>query len=103
MVDPEDAPKVTIPIAMLPSKDEDKNAVAKWEEKVKVKHLVNWFPNQVHGFMAARYARGLSEFWSLLTLANTIPPRSGDLSDDSVRSDYEKSYKILLDFFHEHM
>jgi len=55
MVDPEDAPKVTIPIAMLPSKDEDKDAVAKWEEKIKVKHLVNWFPNQVHGFMAARY------------------------------------------------
>jgi hypothetical protein len=55
MVDPEDAPKVTIPIAVLPSQDEDKGAVAKYEEALKVKHIVEWFPTQIHGWMAARY------------------------------------------------
>lgn len=55
MVDPADAPKVTIPYAMLPSGDEDKEAVAGWEKGLKVKHTVEWFPNQIHGWMAARY------------------------------------------------
>jgi dienelactone hydrolase len=55
MVDPADAPKVTIPIALLPSKDEDKDAVTKYEKDLKVKHVVEWFPDQIHGWMAARY------------------------------------------------
>jgi dienelactone hydrolase len=54
MVDPADAPKVTIPIALLPSMDEDKEAVGKYEGALKVKHIVEWFPTQVHGWMAAR-------------------------------------------------
>jgi dienelactone hydrolase len=54
MVDPADAPKLTIPIAVLPSKDEDKDAVGKYEKELKVKHIVEWFPTQVHGWMAAR-------------------------------------------------
>lgn len=36
MVDPNDAPGVTIPYCMIPSKDEDKEAVSKWQEGVKV-------------------------------------------------------------------
>jgi hypothetical protein len=54
MVDANDAAGITIPIAMLPSKDEDKEAVEKWEQGVKTKHLVKWYNDQVHGFMAAR-------------------------------------------------
>jgi hypothetical protein len=54
MVDPADAPKVTIPIALLPSQDEDKEAVSKYESGLKVKNTVEWFPDQIHGFMAAR-------------------------------------------------
>jgi dienelactone hydrolase len=54
MVDPADAPKITIPIAILPSKDEDKDAVGKYEEALKVKYIVEWYPTQVHGWMAAR-------------------------------------------------
>ena len=54
MVDPADAPKITIPIALLPSKDEDKDAVSKYQSELKVKNVVEWFPNQVHGWMAAR-------------------------------------------------
>jgi dienelactone hydrolase len=54
MVDPADAPKVTIPIALLPSGDEDKEAVAGYEKALKVKNKVEWFPDQIHGWMAAR-------------------------------------------------
>ena len=54
MVDPADAPKITIPIAVLPSKDEDKDAVSKFEQGLKVQNSVEWFPDQVHGWMAAR-------------------------------------------------
>ena len=54
MLDPNDAPNITIPIAMLPSKDEDKDAVAKWQQGLKVKNQVEYFPEQIHGFMAAR-------------------------------------------------
>jgi dienelactone hydrolase len=54
MVDPADAPKVTIPIAVLPSKDEDKEAVTAYAKELKVENVVEWFPTQVHGWMAAR-------------------------------------------------
>lgn len=81
MVDPNDAPGVTIPYAMLPSKDEDKAAVEGWQKGIKTKNVVEWFPNQVHGFMAAR----------------------GDLKDEAVKKDYEKAYQLLLNFFHENM
>lgn len=55
MVDPKDAPGITIPFFMLPTKDEDKEAVQKWQEGLKVKHKVEWFNDQIHGFLAARY------------------------------------------------
>jgi len=81
MVDPNDAPGVTIPYAMLPSKDEDREAVEGWQKGIRTKNLVQWFDGQVHGFMAAR----------------------GDLKDEGVRKDYERAYQVLLDFFHENM
>ncbi|KAI4746452.1 alpha/beta-hydrolase [Aureobasidium sp. EXF-12298] len=81
MVDPNDAAGISIPIAMLPSKDEDKEAVEKWEQGVKTKHLVKWYNDQVHGFMAAR----------------------ADLEDENVKKNYMDAYGVLLNFFHEHM
>lgn len=81
MIDPADAEKVTIPIAVLPSKDEDQDAVNKYEKALKVKNIVEWYPTQVHGFMAAR----------------------GDLEDAEVKKEYERGYKTLLDFFHAHL
>ncbi|EGP87715.1 unnamed protein product [Zymoseptoria tritici ST99CH_1A5] len=81
MVDKADAPGITIPYAMLPSGDEPKDDVEAWAKEVKVKNIVEWYPNQVHGFMAAR----------------------GDLSDDKVKADYEKGYQTLLNFFHENL
>ncbi|KAK3706360.1 hypothetical protein LTR37_010904 [Vermiconidia calcicola] len=81
MVDANDAPGVKIPFAMLPSKDEPKEDVEKWQQAIKVKNIVQWWPNQVHGFMAAR----------------------SDLKDPAVKADYEKAYALLLNFFHEHL
>ena len=55
MVDPNDATKATVPVSCLPSKDEDKEALTKFESNLKVKHVFEWFPTQIHGWMAARY------------------------------------------------
>jgi len=81
MVDPADAAKVTIPYAILPSKDEDKETCNKFMSELKVTHVCEFFPTQVHGWMAAR----------------------SNLEDEKVRSEYERGYKILLDFFHENL
>jgi len=83
MVDKADAPGVSIPFAMLPSKDEPKDDVEAWAAAInpKVNSTVKWWPNQVHGFMAAR----------------------GDLKDLAVEADYKKAYSFLLNFFHENL
>ncbi|KAF1824511.1 alpha/beta-hydrolase [Dissoconium aciculare CBS 342.82] len=81
MVDANDAAAITIPIAMLPSGDEPKEDVQKWQEAIKVKHVVEWFPNQIHGWLAAR----------------------ANLSDPAVEADYKKGYEYLLNWFHENL
>ena len=48
MVDPSDAEKIKIPICMLASGDEDKEAVAKFEKALTGKKYVETFQDQVH-------------------------------------------------------
>jgi len=81
MVAAADAPGITIPYAMLPSKDEDMNEVKKWQEGLKVPNIVEHFADQVHGWMAAR----------------------SNLEDPKVKSEYERGYQTLLNFFHQHL
>ncbi|KAF1852091.1 uncharacterized protein K460DRAFT_269278 [Cucurbitaria berberidis CBS 394.84] len=81
MIAKDDAPGVTIPYIMLPSGEESKDEVEQWEKGLKVPHVIEWFPDQVHGFMAAR----------------------GDLEQEKVKKEYERGYKLVLDFFHKHM
>jgi dienelactone hydrolase len=81
MVAADDAPGITIPFAMLPSQDESKDDVAAWEKGLKVPHLVEWFPTQIHGWMAAR----------------------GNLDDAEVKKEYERGYKTVLEWFHKHL
>ncbi|KAI9750957.1 MAG: hydrolase 76 protein [Chaenotheca gracillima] len=81
MVDAEDAKKVTIPMAMLASKDEPADDVKAFKENLSVKNHVETFSDQIHGWMAAR----------------------GDLNDPKVKSEYERGYQALLTFFHEHL
>ncbi|OJJ43159.1 hypothetical protein ASPZODRAFT_104089 [Penicilliopsis zonata CBS 506.65] len=80
MLDPEDAKKVTIPIAMLASKDESTDAVAQSKENFQVPNYVETFPTQIHGWMAAR----------------------ADLEDPQVRKEYERGYQTVLAFLHDH-
>lgn len=54
MVDPEDGKNVKIPFCVLPSMDEDKAAVEGLKGNLSVKNVVETFPDQVHGWMAAR-------------------------------------------------
>ena len=96
MVDPNDAAQVTIPIAVLPSQDEDQDAISKYESGLKVKHIVKTFHDQIHGWMAARFVR------ILRSLPNANRLRS-DLEDAKVKADYERGYQTLLDFYHEHL
>lgn len=81
MVDPKDAPNVTIPMLMIPSKDEPKEDVDKYEQGLQVPHKIEWFHDQIHGFMAAR----------------------GNLEDENVRKAYERGYKEVLSFFNQHL
>lgn len=80
MVDSADADKVTIPLIMLASKDEDAEAVRAFEEHLKVPKHVETFGDQVHGWMAAR----------------------ADLEDERVREEYVRGYTTVLDFFRKH-
>lgn len=99
MTDPNDASKVTIPIAVLPSKDEDEKAVSEYERNLKVPHIVEWFKDQIHGWMAARY-----EFDIELSLpSRMLTIYSSNLEDENVKKEYERGYKTLLDFFHQHV
>ncbi|GFP59349.1 uncharacterized AIM2 family protein C30D10.14 [Trichoderma asperellum] len=77
MVDPADAEGLTVPFALLASKDEDVTAVKQFEEALKVPHHVETFADQIHGWMAAR----------------------SDLTNDRVKEEYERGYKTLLEFF----
>ncbi|PKX96158.1 dienelactone hydrolase family protein [Aspergillus novofumigatus IBT 16806] len=80
MVDPNDAKNVTIPMAMLASKDENPKDVEAFGANFKVDHYVETFPTQIHGWMAAR----------------------SNLEDEEVRKEYERGYKTALSFLQKH-
>jgi dienelactone hydrolase len=81
LLDPDDAKQVTVPMAMLPSKDEDVDAVKAYKENLKVPNYVETFSTQIHGWMAAR----------------------SNLEDPEVRKEYERGYRTVLGFLHEHL
>ena len=54
MVDANDAKGIDIPLCMLASGDEDKDAVKGFEQNLKTAHHMETFPDQIHGWMAAR-------------------------------------------------
>ena len=81
MIDPSDAPKITVPYCMLGSKDEDANAIKEFENNLKVDKYVEIFDDQIHGWMAAR----------------------SNLEDPKVKAEYERGYKTLLEFFQKYL
>ena len=76
MVDPTEAPKIKVPTCLLASKDEDVEDVKKYEAALPGPKLVDTFPDQVHGWMAAR----------------------ADLEDERVRAEYKRGYEVVLKF-----
>lgn len=81
MVDPKDATNVKVPMALLASKDEDPAAVKGYEDNLKTAKHVETFSTQIHGWMAAR----------------------SNLADPEVQKEYERGYRTVLNFFHEHL
>lgn len=80
MVDPNDAKNVNVPLATLASKDESAQDVEAFKTNLQVPNHVETFSTQIHGWMAAR----------------------SDLEDAEVRKEYERGYKTVLEFFHQH-
>lgn len=61
---------------LLASKDEDAAEVKSFEENLRGEKLVETFGTQIHGWMAAR----------------------ADLEDPAVLKEYERGYRVVLDF-----
>jgi dienelactone hydrolase len=80
MVDPNDAKSINVPFMMLASGDEPANDVKAFKANLQVPNHVETFPTQIHGWMAAR----------------------ANLEDAEVKKEYERGYKTVLDFFHQH-
>ncbi|KAI0018849.1 dienelactone hydrolase [Xylariomycetidae sp. FL0641] len=81
MVDPSEAPKISVPLCMLASKDEPAEDVQKFEEGLKTAKHVERFDDQIHGWMAAR----------------------SDLQDDKVKKEYVRGYETVLKFLSQHL
>ncbi|OTA99262.1 hypothetical protein M426DRAFT_325304 [Hypoxylon sp. CI-4A] len=81
MVDPADATKIKIPVALLASKDETPEDVKKFEQNLTGPKHVETFPDQIHGWMAAR----------------------ADLDDERVKAEYTRGYETVLKFLSQHV
>jgi len=81
MVDPSDAINIKIPLCLLASGDEPAEDIKKFEANLPGEKHVETFDDQIHGWMAAR----------------------SDLENERVKSEYERGYKTLLDFFAKYL
>jgi hypothetical protein len=66
---------------MLASGDEPVEDVEKFKENLKVVNHVETFGDMVHGWMTAK----------------------GDLGDERKKGEYERGYKVLLEFFGKYL
>lgn len=81
MVDPSEAPGIKIPMLMIASGDEDAETVKAFEAGLTGPKQVERFGDQIHGFMTAR----------------------GDLEDEKVKKEFERGYKMVLNFFAKYL
>lgn len=81
MVDPSEAEDIDTPLCMLASKDEPAEDVKKFEAALKGPKHVEIFTDQIHGWMGAR----------------------GDLKVERNKSEYERGYKTLIEFFTKYL
>ena len=76
LVDPKEAEGIEIPFLLQPSKDEPMDDVNAFAKNLKADHMVEHYPDQIHGFMGAR----------------------ADLKDPNVAKNYQKGYETILNF-----
>ncbi|KAI1506073.1 alpha/beta-hydrolase [Biscogniauxia marginata] len=81
MVDPADAARIRVPLALLASKDEPADDVAKFEQNLSGPKHVEIFGDQIHGWMAAR----------------------SDLEDERVKAEYVRGYETVLKFLSKYV
>lgn len=82
LIDISEATKITIPVMVLASKDENADEITAYENGLTqgVKH-VETFEDQVHGWMSAR----------------------GDLSGGKSLTEYERGYSLTSEFFYKNL
>lgn len=81
MVSPEEGEKVQIPMMILASKEEPADDIKKYGENLKVDKHVETFSTEVHGFMSAR----------------------ADLKNETTKKEYERGYKLAVEWFHKYL
>lgn len=81
MVDPSEAPKISIPFCLLASKDESAEDIQKFDASLQQPKHVETYSDQIHGWMGAR----------------------ADLKVQRDQDEYERGYKTLLEFFAKHL
>lgn len=80
-MDAADAENISIPTCLLASEEEGEEVVAEWMGKLRGEKYSERFGEMLHGFMSAR----------------------GDLEDVHVKGEYEKGYRIFLEWFAKHL
>ena len=58
MVNPEEAKGITIPMCMLPSKDENQEDVKNFEKELTAPRYFETFPTQIHGYVDSFHQLG---------------------------------------------
>lgn len=77
----DDAAKVTIPMCILASNEENSKDVEAFDKALTVEKHVETFETQIHGWLSAR----------------------GDLEDENVNKEYLRGYELLSGWFGKHI
>lgn len=80
-VDAEDAKKITIPMCLLASNEEEAKDVEAFDKALTVDKHVETFESQIHGWLSAR----------------------GDLENEEVKKEYLRGYETLSKWFGKHI
>jgi hypothetical protein len=80
-LDPSDALDISIPMCLLPSMNENVEDVQQYIANLKGPKRVETFKDMIHGWMTAK----------------------GDLEDPHKKEEFERGYRILLEFFGQYL
>lgn len=111
MVDPSEGPSITIPFALLPSKDEDKELVAGFAAGIKGEKYVETFGDMPHVRfhnpmidLGGHWVKNFRAGWLHGRSNNTgkfgvwLTATSADLHDPKIKEEYKRGYETVLEF-----